>query len=213
MTRHLLSAAAIAVAIATVATARPQPASGALSFQPEIGLPASNVAVIGPSPGEAPGETWAQGQLGGVPALVEGAPLANSEVLLRYTTQSGSWQIVPVDGGQGEALPIDWWGSEVTPDGGVVLAGSEEPGFKGAPTIVTRDPGGAFARAPGPSTTPTATEPTPVLGSDEQLLSTNTSATGSTKPVMAALDEANHITGVRLRTVQANPHSGSGRAA
>lgn len=209
MPRHLLSAASVAVAIATAATAYPQIAGASLSFQPEIGLPAANVAVIGASPSEAPGETWAQGQLGGVPALVGGAPLANSEVLLRYTTQSGSWQIVPVENSQGEALPISWWGSEVTPDGGVVLAGSEAPEFKGAPSVVTRNPGGAFARAPAPSTTPTATEPIPVLGNDEQLLATSSSGDQSTKPVMAALDEADRLTGLLIVPVQVNSPSGS----
>jgi hypothetical protein len=210
MSRHLLSAASVAVAIVTGASVCAPSAGASLSFQPEVGLPASNVAVIGASPGEAPGETWAQGQLGGVPAIVGGAPLANTEVLLRYTTQSGSWQVVPVDGSQGEELPIYWWGSEVTPDGGVVLAGSEEPGFsKATLDIVTRNPGGAFAKAPEPSTAPTAGEPTPVLGTDEQLLSTNTSTTESTKPVMAALDEANHLTGLLVVPVQVNPQNGS----
>jgi hypothetical protein len=209
MPRHLLSAASVAVAIATAATAHPQAAGASLSFQPEIGLPAANVSVIGASAGEAAGETWAQGRLGGVPALVGGAPFANSQVLLRYTTQSGSWQIVPVENGQGETLPISWWGSEVTPDGGVVLAGSEAPEFKGAPSIVTRNPSGAFARAPAPSTTQTATEPTPVLGSSEQLLETSSSGDQSTKPVMAAIDESDHLTGLLIVPAQVDPPSGS----
>lgn len=209
MPRHLLSAASVAVAIATGASVCAPTAGASLSFQPEIGLPASNVAVIGASPGEAPGETWAQGQLGGVPALVEGAPLANTEVLLRYTTQSGTWQVVPVDGSQGEPIPIHWWGSEATPDGGVVLVGSEEPEFKGALDVVTRNPGGAFVKAPPPSSTPTASEPAPVLGSGEQLLATSASAAASTKPVMAALDEANHLTGVLIAPVRTNPADGS----
>ncbi|HEV7938364.1 MAG TPA: hypothetical protein VGP18_10115 [Solirubrobacteraceae bacterium] len=208
MPRHLLSAASVALAIATAATASPQTACASLSFQPEIGLPAANVAVIGASPGEAPGETWAQGQLGGVPAVAGGAPLANSEVLLRYTTQSGSWQIVPVENSQGEALPISWWGSEVTPDGGVVLVGSEAPEFKGAPSILTRNPGGAFAKTPTPSTTPTATEPTPALGNDEQLLAT-TSSSQSTEPVMAALDETDRLTGLLLVPAHTDPSSES----
>jgi hypothetical protein len=171
--------------------------TGSLSFQPVLGLPASDVELIGASPGEAAGEVWAQGRVGAVPAAAGSQPIADAETLLRYTSSSGAWQVVPVQGGQGEALNFDWWGSEVTSGGGVVLAGAEEAGGKesgdgGAQSVVTRDPGGAFVKVPPPS----SSGPQATIAAKEQLYPTGSSAgRSSVDPLMAALDESGGKTG------------------
>ena len=210
----VLAAAATATAIVLAVSATAPSAKGAaqaallvgagsLSFQPVLGLPASNAAVIGASPGEAPGEVWARGRVGHVPATVGGQSLADTETLLRYTSSSGAWQIVPVDDAEGKELNFTWWGSEVTTGGGVVLAGGEntsEPGygFKGVESIVTRDPGGAFAQAPAPSEqAPTKSGAALVLEPGELLypVEETPSTRASADPLIAALDEPGGHTG------------------
>ncbi len=84
------------------------PNDAAATAQPILGMPASDIEVIGGSPGEASGEAWAQGTLGSVPANVSGQPVANAQVLLRYTDAAGSWQIVPVDNAQGNTISLSW---------------------------------------------------------------------------------------------------------
>lgn len=171
-------------------------ASAATSFQPQLGTAASNVQVIGASPGEAAGEAWAQGELGAVPAASAPGTPAGSKVLLRYTTAAGAWQVVPVDGGEGQPLPFSWWGSEATSGGGLVLAGAARDATGATPvsaqTLVTRNPGGAFAVAPLPA----SSGPTAVLAPGEALFPTVASAARpTTAPLLAALDEDNGQTG------------------
>jgi hypothetical protein len=170
--------------------------TGSLSFQPVLGLPASDVALIGASPGETAGEVWAQGRVGAVPAATSSQPIADAETLLRYTSSSGAWQVVPVQGSQDEALNFDWWGSEVTAAGGVVLAGAEEASGKetseDVQSVITRNPGGAFVKAAPPS----ASGPQAVVAAKEQLYPTGSSAgRSSVDPLMAALDESDGKTG------------------
>jgi hypothetical protein len=143
----------------------------AVTAQPVLGLPATQIEVIGGSPGEASGEAWAQGRVGAVPATVNGQQLSSEEVLLRYTTSSGTWQIVPVDNASGAQIPIDWVASEVTPNGGVALLGTNGSGSQ---ELVTRNPGGAFAAASTPLPT--------VLLPGESLYSS------AGAPVMASFD-------------------------
>jgi hypothetical protein len=179
--------------------------SGSLSFQPVLGLPASDVELIGASPGEAAGEVWAQGRVGAIPAATGGQPISDTETLLRYTSSSGAWQVVPVQANGDEALDFDWWGSEVTANGGVVLAGEEEsgekePGVEHAQSVVTRNPDGAFVEAPPPS----ASGPQAVIAAKEQLYPTSSSAgRPSVDPLMAALDESGGKTGALVVPVWA----------
>ncbi len=154
-------------------------AGGGLTAQPVLGMPAAQLEVIGASPGEAPGEVWAQGLLGPVPATVGSQSIASSEAMLRYTNAAGSWQVVPLDDAQGAAIPFTWAASEVTPAGGVALIGTDATGDE---TLVTRDPGGAFAQASPPSRT----------GANAVLKKGESLYPGSGVPTMSAFDEGGH---------------------
>ncbi len=157
-----------------------------LSFQPELGLPASGVAMIGAAPGEAPGEVWAVGRIGEVPAFAGGAqisgpaaPAPGLPVLLHRSDQQG-WQVVPVVDAEGNRLgftdsPNPDTYQAITDDGGVALLGE---GAAGEETLITRDPGGQFATAP----VPPSGGAEPVLGAGEQPYS-------SASPLAVALDE------------------------
>ncbi len=174
----------------------------AASFQPQLGTPASGMQVIGASPGEEAGEAWAQGRLGAVPAAAAPGTPVGSQVLLRYTDATGTWQVVPVDDAEGHPLGFEWWGSETTAAGGIVLAGSG-PAIEGetpasAQRIVVRAPGGAFAVAPAPE----ASGSTAVLAEGEALFPTATStARPTTAPLFAALDEGGGRTGALIAPV------------
>src|ERR1700733_4807155 len=92
------------------ATAAGGSAPASLSFQPELGLPASNVAMIGAAPGEDPGAAWAGGRIGEVPALAGSSqiggpalPQPGLPVLLRRSQGQG-WQVVPVVDAGGDRL-------------------------------------------------------------------------------------------------------------
>jgi hypothetical protein len=198
----IVLAAAMAVAAVALAAGSGTPsakgaaqaaAAGSLSFQPVLGLPATNVAIIGASPGEATEEVWAQGTAGGT---VAGQSVANATALLRYTGATGTWQVVPVDDAQDNPLNFTWWGSEVTADGGVVLAGGEDTSgaggdFTGTEGIVTRDPGGAFVQVEPPnSEAPAQSDEAPVLEPGEQLYADGTQ--------IAALDEPGGHTGALI---------------
>jgi hypothetical protein len=153
-----------------------------LYFQPELGLPANNVEMVGASPGETPGEVWASGEVGDVPALVEGLRVGGASkpvpALLRRSDQSG-WQIVPVVNAKGEQLGFTnspGVGSyrAFTYRGGIALLGHNSAGEE---TIITRDPGGQFATAP----VPPSGGPEAVMGTGEQL--------PESSPLAVALDE------------------------
>jgi hypothetical protein len=179
-----------------------------LSFQPELGLPASDVAMIGSAPGAAPGSVWAVGRVGEVPALVGGSqldgpalPAPGLPVLLDRSAQQG-WQVVPVVDAEGNRLgftdsPNPDGYQAVTNDGGIALLGESAAQEK---TLITRDPGAPFATAPAPPNSGAEA----VLGTGEQLYS-------PTAPLAVALDEASG--GEPARTgalVVPTPASGAG---
>ena len=162
-------------------------APGSLSFQPELGLPASNVAMIGAAPEEQPDEVWAVGRLGEVPALVGGSqisgpalPAPGLPVLLRRSASQG-WQVVPVTDAQGNPLgfsdsPNADAYRAITTAGGIALLGENAAHEK---TLFTRDPGGQFTTSPAPPSSGTQA----VVGAGEQPYS-------ATLPLAVALDEA-----------------------
>ena len=145
-----------------------------LIFQPQLGVPGLET-VIGASPGEAPGEVWATGDIGSVPATVGGSQIRDTRVLLRRS-QGTDWQVVPVPGFSGTP--------RVTYDGGVAMLGAEGEGQ----TVVTRDPGASFAPA---------SEPPPLL-KGERL------ASGAVQPLLAAVDDLGH-TGALLVPAVVSP--------
>src|SRR5262249_764908 len=95
----------------------PRAAATTPSYPPFLGIPATNVELIGAAPGEAAGEAWAQGAIGPVPANVNGQSVASREVLLRYTNALRAWQIVPVNDASGHPIGLNWVASAVTPGG------------------------------------------------------------------------------------------------
>jgi hypothetical protein len=140
---------ALPILAATVAVGAASPsaseAAPAFSFQPQLGLP-GGATIVGASPGQAPGEVWATAAIGSVPATAaDGQQVKDATVLLRHAQGTG-WQVVPVAGGGGEELAFSGTPG-FTYDGGVVALSAD------ATTIITSDPGGAFAQAPAPPTT------------------------------------------------------------
>ena len=159
----LLAAAALLAGAANpqASTAESALKDSGLVFQPQLGAPGLET-VIGASPGEAPGEVWATGSIGSVPATVAGPEIANTRVLLRRSSGNG-WQIIPAPEFSGTP--------RVTDKGGVVMLSSETAGQ----TIITRDPGGAFIKAAEP----------PLLGGEKV-------SNGAQLPLLTALDEPAH---------------------
>jgi hypothetical protein len=152
---------------------------GPLSFQPVLGLPSHEVQLIGASPAEAPGEVWAQANVGAVPVSAGGQQITNATVLLRHAGEGGSgWQVVPIANAQGEQLGFTPVADRVTPEGGIVLLGNNGSGER---SVVTRNPGGAFVAAAPPS----ATGPGAVLEAGQQLYPTE-----ATKAMVAAIVES-----------------------
>ena len=167
----------LAVLAASPSSSRAAPA---LSFQPELGFPASDVSMVGVSPGEAPGAVWAIGSVGPVPASVNGQPFAG-EALLHHAQGEG-WQVVPVADAQGTPLEFarggvlgDAGSPLVSDDGGIVLP------TESGQSIITREPGGTFVQAPAPGE--------PALKEHEALFPGSTSELA---PDYVALDEGGH---------------------
>jgi hypothetical protein len=165
--------------------------TGTDSFEAVLGMPATDVAMIGVSSAstEAGEEVWAYGTLGSVPALVAGKPYAQQLTLLEHTEAAG-WQVVPLPPGPGGAplssgsgnLPdaLHGLGGRVTAAGGVVLL--TDAG------IVARDPQGQAQVLPEPEAT--------LLGEHESLPPQSPPA-GAGTPYAAIEDEAGH-TGVLI---------------
>lgn len=193
------------------ATAAAGSAPVSLSFQPELGVPASNVAMIGASPGDASDEVWAVGRVGEVPAFAGGVqikgpavPVPGVPVLLGRPAGQG-WQVVPVVDAKGEQLGftdspnVDTY-QPITFNGGIALLGEDAAGEK---TLITRAPGGPFMTAPVPANSGAEA----VLGAGEQPYSLSS-------PLAVALDEA--AAGEPARTgalVVPAPASGAGGGA
>ncbi len=158
--------------------------SGGLSFQPQLGLPAGAINMVGAAPLEAPGAVWATGVLGSVPASVGAQQLSNTTVLLRHAQGTG-WQIVPVADEHGGALSFNGTPS-ITPAGGIVLLSSVAAQQESeVQTLIVRDPGGAFVRVPPPPSSGTEA----VLLEGESLYQ----ASGSQQaPIFTAIEEPPH---------------------
>ena len=167
----LLAATVLLLGAANPSTSEAEPPlrDSGLTFQPQLGVPGLNT-VIGSSPGEAPEEVWATGNIGSVPAMVDGLEVGNASVLLRRS-RGTSWQIIPVTDRNGNQLSFNGT-PQVTYNGGVAMLSAETTGQ----TILTRDPGGAFFSAAG----------APPLLAGEKL------ASGALQPLMSALDEPSH---------------------
>lgn len=196
--------AAPSAAQAETGSAQPAAIGGAaeaLSFQPVLGLPSREVQLIGASSEEV----WAQANIGAVPATANGQQIADATVLLHHSAAGGGWLPTPIEDAQGNPLqfvpasdhatgmPAD----RVTAAGGIVLLGSNSTGTQG---ILEREPGGAFAAAPQPS----SSGPQAVLGSAEALF------TASSSPLVAAIDEAGGATGALVVPQRAEEGAGGG---
>ena len=131
-----------------------------------------------PPPARPPASPAAQGSIGAVPATAGGESITDSEVLMRYTSAAGSWQIVPLGDSHGQQITFPWVASEVTPGGGVVLVGADNSGTEG---LVTRNPGGSFAFSAPPASGPGK------LDKDETLYP------DSGEPTMAAIDVGGQV--------------------
>jgi hypothetical protein len=198
------------------ASASPAVSAGqipAVSFEPALGMPATQVVVLGASPGQAREEAWAYGTVGDVPAIVNGRPFANQYVLLEHTGGSG-WQVVPLpSGSNGESLApnvpsnkfprtLGALGGRTTAAGGVVLL--TDGG------IVTRDPGGQPQLVATPSTESkprVAPEPEALLHEDESLPPT-APPSGAATPYAAIEDEGH--TGILIAPY--NDGAGGGKS-
>ncbi len=152
-----------------------------LTFQPQLGAPARAVQLIGASPGEGGGEVWGEGTVGSVPASTAGGgSIAGASVLVRRTTASSAWDVVPVADASGARIPFSWTTQSVSAGGGIALVGSAPTvtGDATQRTVVTRTPGGAFATAP----VPTSSGSDPVLAPGETL-------PGASGQTVAAVDD------------------------
>ncbi len=168
----------------SIATPSASQASGGLSFQPELGLPAEAVNMVGAAPREEagkPGVVWATGEIGAVPASAGAQEIVKTQVLLHHAAGGPGWQIVPVQDESGGKLP--WSGTpSVTASGGIVLNSviESEP-HKPLDTIVTRLHDDVFAQASAP-----ASGPGKPLETGETLYPTGSQAA----PIFTAIDDA-----------------------
>jgi hypothetical protein len=125
------------------------------SFEPVLGMPATNVVMIGAS--LSAGEDWALGSLGTVPAIVDGESYSNQTALLEHSEapahpEASGWQILPLPPKPGGGT-LSAGDGVTTPDGGVALLSNGG--------LLTRDPGGQVQLV---------SEPEPgQLGKDESL--------------------------------------------
>ncbi len=174
------TAGATSAGAAGVGALATSPASGGLSFQPELGLPAVSVNMIGAAPQEeGGGAVWATGEIGVVPASAGSKQVAGKAVLLRRAEGAGGWQVVPIEGEntRKETGEFSWSGTpSVDAGGGMALqsAVEEEEEVKGQktkssqPTLLAREPDGAFRQAPAPKPV-SKSEPGGVLEHGETL--------------------------------------------
>jgi hypothetical protein len=167
----VLVAIALALSAAEPGASLAEPAlkDSGIFFQPQLGVPGLST-IIGASPGEAPGEVWATGSIGSVPAALGGQLLGNARVLL-HRSRGTAWQILPITDAGGNQLSFTGT-PQVTYNGGVAMLSGSSTGE----TIITRDPGGAFV---------SAAEAPPLLNEE-------TLGNGSQQPLLSALDDATH---------------------
>jgi hypothetical protein len=192
------------------ATVAPAGAAGPLltaadGIEPVLGLPASNVVVIGASPQENQGEVWAYGVLGAAPASGQGGSFSEQFTLLQHTDALG-WQVMPLPSrSDGEPLsphdpsvklPSDMGplAGRTTTAGGVVLL--TDGG------IVTRDPGAQPQLVPDPTapaveSSAGALPTSSLLGSGESL-PPHSAPEGANTPFAAVEEPDGHNTGVLI---------------
>jgi hypothetical protein len=156
-------------ASATAANAAQSPTAGD-TFTPELGLPAVGVVTIGTSAGEAPGEVWAYGAIGGGYGLLE-------------RSDATGWRALPLPSGmEGGASPAEYgaFAGQSTVAGDVVLLSGEN--------VVVREPGDKPRLASAPIAQPASGG---VLAAGETLLPTNPSG-AVTLPYAAVEDTGAH---------------------
>lgn len=174
----------------SLGTAAGQVGGGEPTPQTDASVPARAVMMLGSSPGEAPGETWGIGELGG-------RPEQPNWVIVRYAEGAG-WSLAPTPlDSAGHALSgfepdRSVIGGQITRAGSGALLGKvrgEEEGGKTPPEVLlTRDPGGTF--------TETQAVPVEMLEPGDRLFSE------SRAPLLAALDEAGGHAGAFVVPVQ-----------
>jgi hypothetical protein len=189
-----------------------------VSFEPVLGIPASEVHVLGASPAEGKGEAWAYGALGNAPAIVAGGAYADQLILLEHTEASG-WQVVPLpQQSDGEPLSqtadetfpgsLGSLGGRVTPAGGVVLLTSggivvRDPG--GMPELIAEPTAGEAANGPASEEGGAQAE---VLFKDESL--PPVAPPPGVATAFAAIDEADGRTGVLIAPYDDGAEGSSG---
>jgi hypothetical protein len=152
------------------------------AFNPELGLPATDVVAFGSSQ-ETPEEGWAYGKLGDVPIDAGGQSYREQYALLEHT-QAAGWQVMPLPSGpEGESLGASAAGGPViygalagqaTAAGDVALLAGK--GF------VVRDPGDEPRVVPAPETMGSGAGHDEVLAPEESLLPKQASAGSVTIP-------------------------------
>lgn len=167
-------------------TAQP-PISGDDTFEPQLGVPASEVVAFGSSTGENEGETWAYGAIGQTPVYVEGKPYSNQFALLQRTAGEPSWKVLPLPESPASARgPIEYGAlaGQATLDGGVVLLSGQH--------VIVRDPG----RSPSVALTPGEAGNPEALANGESMLPS--SASGERTVPYAAIEESGGHVGVLI---------------
>lgn len=177
------------------------PLAGA-AFNPELGLPATNVVAFGASPQQAPGEVWAYGRLGSAPMSISGQSYSEQYALLEHA-EAGGWQVLPLPPGP-EGKPLTGPGREAespaeygalagqaTGAGGVALLAGQH--------ILTLDPGGQPRLVPAPGTIGAGKgkSENEALAAGESLLPPHPNGGKVTVPY-AAIEEATGGTGLLI---------------
>ncbi len=205
-----LLAGVIVTAVAVMAAGSSSPpargAAGSVQVyaQPVLGLPASNVTLLGSAPAAPGGEqVVAVGQVRGAPPVIDGVPLditSSGRVLMVHGT-SGFWQILQaLNGTDGKPLTsVAPFGGpapgRVTPSGGAVLVATDRSDPLHEKTIVfNRDRTGPMVPLPEPAADD---PPSPIGSTGGGILRTGESLVLSPNGlVMAAVDQADGHTGV-----------------
>ncbi|HEV7943656.1 MAG TPA: hypothetical protein VGP17_12755 [Solirubrobacteraceae bacterium] len=186
-----------------------QPPTSKDFFEPNLGLPATGVVAFGSSPGEAPGEVWAFGELGAAPIQIEGKSYSNQYALLTRS-ETSPWQVVPLpepegkplaqSGGQSGPGAYGALAGQATDDGGIVLLSGQ--------SIVARNPGAkpVLVSAPQPAPSKPSEGDEHGLAAGESLLPAGSG--GSATVPYAAIEEEGDVTGVLIA-----PYHDGGKAS
>lgn len=173
------------------ATSTPPPLAGDF-FEPQLGLPATEVVAFGSAPDEAGGGvTWAYGVLGQTPAYVDGKAYSDQYALLkRSDVAPHAWQVVPLpEGSDGKPLaPAGEAGSGPAAYGALAGQATEAGGFMllSGKHLIVGDPGGDPALAAEPEQSAAGEGDEHGLASGESLLPT---VSGKSTVPYAAVEE------------------------